>query len=213
MSKDRYLVIGGSGVFGRHLIDALVARGDPVYAFDLIQRYDDVPFISGDLTDEDAIASALRKVSIYVESRTMLKTEDMSLPQSGASCIFHTASPKHGTQKDEVFYRVNVDGTRTIIAAATAAGVKKLVFTSSAGVVFHGGDVWGVDETFPYPKKPVNAYNGSKAEAEQVVIAANGKGELLTVSLRPAAIYGYGLFALASFAADRFGLSTVLVIA
>jgi sterol-4alpha-carboxylate 3-dehydrogenase (decarboxylating) len=143
----------------------------------------------------------------------MPKTEDMTLPQSAASCIFHTASPKHGTQKDEVFYRVNVDGAKTIIAAATAAGVKKLVFTSSAGVVFHGGDIWGVDETFPYPTKPVNAYNGSKAEAEQVVIAANGKGGLLTVSLRPATIYGYDLFTLVAFAADRLVLSTVLVIA
>jgi sterol-4alpha-carboxylate 3-dehydrogenase (decarboxylating) len=57
--------------------------------------------------------------------------------------------------------------------------------------VFEGRDVCGVDETYPYPKKPVNAYNGSKAEGEQVVIAANGKGGLLTVSLRPAIVYGY----------------------
>ena len=78
-----------------------------------------------------------------------------------------------------------------IIEAAVACGVRKLVFTSSAGVVFNGGDIIDVDERLPYPDVPLDAYNDSKAKAEALVIASNGKGGLLTVALRPAGIFGY----------------------
>ena len=83
-----------------------------------------------------------------------------------------------------------MDGTKAVIAAAVATGVQKLVFTSSAGVVFNGSDVIGVDERLPPPEKPLDAYNESKAKAEEAVLAANGKGGLLTVALRPAGIFG-----------------------
>jgi sterol-4alpha-carboxylate 3-dehydrogenase (decarboxylating) len=77
-----------------------------------------------------------------------------------------------------------------VIAAAVATGVRKLVFTSSAGVVFNGEDLIDVDERLPPPEKPLDAYNESKAKAEEAVLAANGKGGLLTVALRPAGIFG-----------------------
>ena len=78
-----------------------------------------------------------------------------------------------------------------MIAAALASNVKKLVFTSSAGIVFDGSDIIGADERLPAPEKAMDAYNESKAKAEEIVLAANGKGGLLTVALRPAGIYGY----------------------
>jgi sterol-4alpha-carboxylate 3-dehydrogenase (decarboxylating) len=69
--------------------------------------------------------------------------------------------------------------------------VRKLVFTSSAGVVFNGTDIIDVDERYPPPAEPMDAYNDSKAKAEALVLAANGQGGLLTVALRPAGIFGY----------------------
>lgn len=89
-----------------------------------------------------------------------------------------------------MFYKVNVDGTKAVIAAAVATGVRKLVFTSSASVVFDGTDLADADERLPYSKTPVDAYTDSKAKAEAAVLAANGKGGLLTVALRPAGIFG-----------------------
>lgn len=60
--KDIYLVIGGSGFLGRHIVQQLLDRGDSVSVFDIVQRYDDVPFYSGDICDESAVARSLREV-------------------------------------------------------------------------------------------------------------------------------------------------------
>lgn len=63
-TRDIYLVIGGSGFVGRHIVDALLARGDSVSVFDIVQRYHDVPFYSGDISEERSVSDALRKVRI-----------------------------------------------------------------------------------------------------------------------------------------------------
>jgi sterol-4alpha-carboxylate 3-dehydrogenase (decarboxylating) len=114
----------------------------------------------------------------------------LSLSKSGASCIIHTASPTAGLQDPALYWKVNVDGTRAVIAAAQENKVPKLVYTSSAGVVFNGQDLIDVDERIPLPEKPLDAYNESKAKGEELVIAANGVDGLLTVALRPAGIFG-----------------------
>ncbi|KAF9219168.1 hypothetical protein BS17DRAFT_761434 [Gyrodon lividus] len=170
--KDVYLVIGGSGFVGRHIVDQLLARGDVVSVFDIVQRHHDVPFYSGDITDEQQVLDAIRK--------------------SGTTCIIHTASPPHGAKDPSIYHKVNVDGTRAVINAAVAAGILKLVYTSSAGVAFDGNDVINLDERAPYPVKPFDAYNDSKAQGEALILEANGKGGLLTVALRPAGIFGPG---------------------
>ncbi|KAJ7095924.1 C-3 sterol dehydrogenase [Mycena belliarum] len=174
MPRDIYLVIGGSGFVGRHIVQQLVARGDTVAVLDLVQRYHDVPFYPADITDQAQVAAALRT--------------------SGTSCIIHTASPTAGVKLEDpgLYWRVNVDGTKAIIAAAVETGVRKLVFTSSASVVFVGADLIDVDERTPIPEIPMDAYSESKAKAEEAVLQANGKGGLLTVALRPAGIFGPG---------------------
>ncbi|EIN10049.1 hypothetical protein PUNSTDRAFT_143387 [Punctularia strigosozonata HHB-11173 SS5] len=171
-SKDTYIVIGGSGMVGRHIVEALLARGDVVFCFDVVQRHYDVPFYMGDISEEGSFLDALRK--------------------SGATCIFHTASPRQGAKPDGIYQKVNVDGTKAVIAAAITCGVKKLVWTSSSGIVFDGHHLANVDETQPIPKKPVDPYNGSKAEAECIVLNANGQNGLLTVALRPSTVFGPG---------------------
>ncbi|KDR82745.1 hypothetical protein GALMADRAFT_112718 [Galerina marginata CBS 339.88] len=171
-SRDVYMVIGGNGFLGRHIVQQLLDRGDIVSVFDIVERYNDVTFYSGDISDQNSVASALRK--------------------SGATCIIHTASPHATLNNPVIFHKVNVEGTKAVIAAAVETGVRKLVFTSSAGVIFNGGDVIDADERVPFPKVPMDAYNDTKGQAEVAVLEANGKGGLLTVALRPAGIFGPG---------------------
>lgn len=82
-----------------------------------------------------------------------------------------------------------MEGTNSIIAAALACGARKLVYTSSTGVVWTGKDFDGVDENVAMPPKGYDAYHDSKAVAERMVIQAN-RGTLHTVSLRPCGMVG-----------------------
>jgi len=88
---------------------------------------------------------------------------------------------------------VNVDGTKAIIEACKLNGVKYLVYTSSAGVAYTGGNIIDLDERVPLVDKnnAYDTYNVTKAEAEKLVLAANGEGGLKTVALRPSGIFGY----------------------
>jgi sterol-4alpha-carboxylate 3-dehydrogenase (decarboxylating) len=187
--RDTYIVIGGSGFLGRHIVQALLDRGDSVSVLDLVQRHHDVQFFSADISDQVQVSQALQKVCMTC---LVVGTESVteSVRQSGATCIIHTASPPHGVEDPALYWKVNVDGTKAIIAAAVANNVPKLVYTSSAGVSFNGEGLIDIDERHPYPEKPMDAYNESKAKAESIVLDANGKGGLYTVALRPSGIFG-----------------------
>lgn len=77
MEREIYIVIGGSGFLGRHIVEALLNRGDTVSILDVVQRYHDVPFYSADISVQSQVEDALRKVrcklfplSIVVNSRS-----------------------------------------------------------------------------------------------------------------------------------------------
>lgn len=111
--------------------------------------------------------------------------------QSGATCIFHTVAPNvKESPPPGLFYKVNVVGTKTVLAAAAAHRVKKVVYTSSAGNVYDGTDLVDCDERMPVPEKQSDEYNRTKAEAEELVLAANGQDGLYTTAIRPAGIFG-----------------------
>ena len=61
--KDNYIVIGGSGFLGRHIVEALLNRGDSVSVLDIVQRYHDVPFYSADISVQSQVEDAFRKVT------------------------------------------------------------------------------------------------------------------------------------------------------
>ncbi|KAJ7490124.1 3-beta hydroxysteroid dehydrogenase/isomerase family-domain-containing protein [Mycena galericulata] len=173
-SRDIYLVLGGDVFVGRHVVERLKARGDVVFVFDTTQRHDDVPFYAGDICVPEQISSVLQA--------------------TGATCIIHTISPLSIRNRDNlsIFHQVNVEGTRNVINAANAAGVRKLVYHSSSGVVFDGHDIVAGDENLPYASNQLDAYTASRIGAEKLVLDANGKSGLKTVCIRPTGIFGPG---------------------
>jgi sterol-4alpha-carboxylate 3-dehydrogenase (decarboxylating) len=99
----------------------------------------------------------------------------------------------HGANNPKLCWRVNVDGTKAIIEACKLNGVNYLVYTSSAGVTYTGGNIVDVDERLPLVNESnaYDTYNLTKAEAEKLVLAANGEDGLKTVALRPSGIFGF----------------------
>ena len=77
-----------------------------------------------------------------------------------------------------------------MLNAAKRCGVKKLVFTSSTGVVWSVKDIVDADETYPVPPEGYDAYHETKARAEKLVLNANNNESMKTVALRPCGIYG-----------------------
>ncbi|KAI6155129.1 hypothetical protein BKA82DRAFT_22199 [Pisolithus tinctorius] len=136
--EDAYLTIDRSEILGRHTVEQL-ARGDTIPMLDIVQRHHDVPFCSGDTTDERDVLDILER--------------------SGVTYIVQNALLWRGAKDPSVYFRGYVEGTRAVIEAAIAAGVCKLVYTSSTGVVFDSTDVVNVDERAPYLEKPFDAYN------------------------------------------------------
>lgn len=104
----------------------------------------------------------------------MTSLDDLSkaIRQSSATTVFHTASPWTGSGA-EVCEKVNVQGTQTIVDACVQEGVKKLVFTSSAGTVYNGVDLINVDERMPFPKEELDPYNVTKVNSTSLISFAN----------------------------------------
>lgn len=164
------VVTGGSGFVGRHLVDALAARGDRVRVVDLAAPHrDDVEHVRADITDGAAITLAM----------------------AGADTVFHNASVVHTKQNQKDFvWRVNLEGTRNVMAGCRAGQVAKLVYVSSGSVVYEGKDIENGDESLPYSSISQAPYADSKIAAEKEVLAHDGEGGVSTIALRPHVIFG-----------------------
>jgi len=104
---------------------------------------------------------------------------------AGASAVVHCAAT--GGPDMETARRVNVDGTRAMVAAAERARVRRYVQISTISVYARGKE-GTLDEDAPL-KEEGDPYGFTKAEADRVVLAAMERG-LPAVILRPAAILG-----------------------
>jgi len=167
------LVTGGGGFLGTRLARMLCERGEEVTVLGR-RRY---PHLEGtpirclqaDIRDRAAVQDACR----------------------GMEVVFHAAAIPGIWGRRRTFQEINIEGTRNVLAACRAGGVRKLVHTSSPSVVFDHRDLCGVDESWPYPSRFLADYPATKAVAERLVLAANDD-QLATVALRPHLIWGPG---------------------
>lgn len=166
----RVLVTGASGLLGRSVAQHVLAAGHSVRAF---QRSP-----SGlDLVDE-----VLGSVTV---------AEDIIRAVDGMDAIIHLAAKVSLAGDPSEFERVNVDGTRMIVAAALEAGVSRLVYVSSPSVAHGGASIVGDGARTADPASARGDYARTKATAELLALAADSP-RLRVVVVRPHLIWGPG---------------------
>jgi nucleoside-diphosphate-sugar epimerase len=165
---ERVLITGGSGYFGSVLTDAVLARGDRVRVLDVNAPApnDDVEFVEADVRDRDAVERACEGVDV----------------------VLHNVAQVPLARDRHLFWSVNMLGTAHVLLAARAAGVRKVVHTSSSAI-------FGIPEQNPVvettPAHPLEAYGRAKLQAEQLCHDA-ARGGLDVSIVRPRTILGHG---------------------
>jgi UDP-glucose 4-epimerase len=167
------LVTGATGFIGRQLVERLSSEGGAVRGLvrpgsrQLLPSNAE-PF-EADLGDADGLARAAL----------------------GCDVVFHLAGKAHDPSASaETFRQVNVEGTRNLLAAATHAGVRSLVFASSVKTMGEGGGEC-LDEDAP--AEPRSPYGISKLEAERLVLGEGARNRMHVSVLRLPLVYGLGL--------------------
>src|SRR2546428_12350840 len=123
MEGKRILVTGGAGFIGSHLVERLAARNAVTVLDDLS---------TGSLRNLASVPGQLP-----VKRASILDTDVVAAAMTGQDVVYHLAaktSVPESVAKPDAYWRTNVEGTLTILKAAADAGVRRVVFTSSAGV-------------------------------------------------------------------------------
>jgi dihydroflavonol-4-reductase len=169
------LVTGATGHIGNVLVRKLVAAGEAVRV--LI------------LPGEDT--SALQGIPVEQVTGDVLDPPSLKRAMQGVARVFHLAgiiSILPG--KDPIVRRVNVEGTRNVLAAAMASGVGRLLYTSSIHAIQRAPAGVRIDERLPFdPENSAGEYDRSKAEASLAVLDAARRG-LDTVIVCPTGVIG-----------------------
>jgi nucleoside-diphosphate-sugar epimerase len=183
MPGVRVLVTGATGKVGHAVTRALLERGDEVRAL-VRDPAAAIPAgaepVRGDVRDTESLVGAVRGCELVFNAMGL---PEQWLPDEGA------------------FHEVNALGSETVARTARAAGVRRLVHTSTIDV-FHAprGGRFDEAELAGYPKG--TAYERSKQDAERLVLDASGGMDVVLVN--PAGVYGPGPSGGASLEEDFF---------
>lgn len=148
----RWLVTGGAGYIGSHVLRGLLAAGHDAVAFDNLSRGyrsrigTTVPFIDGDIRDSAALMDAL----------------------IGVDGVIHLAGVKSVSESQReplLYWDVNTAGTLELLRAMRYRDVGLLVFSSTASVYGDGGDRISEDASL----SPQSVYGATKLAAEQMI--------------------------------------------
>jgi 2-alkyl-3-oxoalkanoate reductase len=166
----RVVVTGAAGVLGSHLCTRLSALGCRVHGVD-VRPTPGVEHTVADVRDAAAMARAC----------------------AGADALIHCAAALPSYPEAQI-RSVLVDGSRTVLTAARAAAVRRVVHISSTAV-------YGLPTAVPdeaHPREPVDVYGAAKSEAEVIAEELRAGGMCLSI-LRPKTFLGpgrLGLFAM-----------------
>lgn len=179
-----YLIFGGSGFIGTHLIKLLkettVTKDDKIYDLDIVMP-----------GEEGVVPGIVEKIEGVEYIRLdVRKPIEFSFNSTGNNIIFNLAAT-HRTpgHPDYEYFETNIRGAENVTAFADKHGINKILFTSSIAP-YGAAEELKEETTLPTPNTP---YGISKLVAEkihQVWQAANPQRELTIV--RPGVVYGKG---------------------
>jgi UDP-glucose 4-epimerase len=170
----RVLVTGGAGFIGSHIVEHFNNKAEIVVLDNLrsgfkhnIQNFN-VNFIQGSVTDSEILKKAVSNVDYVFHLAAMISVpESMGKP---AECV-----------------EINTIGTLNVLRACADAGVKKLVFSSSAAIYGDNPTIPKKENMYPEPKSP---YAVTKLDGEYYCKMFNDEGWLKTAALRYFNVFG-----------------------
>jgi len=169
----RVFVTGASGFVGGGVARGLVAAGADVLAMSRGHDADAAIALAG----AEPVRSSLEHV--------------VPADLGGAEAVVHCAAYVQPWGPPEAYWRANVEGTRHILDAARAAGVRRFVHIGAEAALFHGQPMCDVDESAPLALNSPYPYARSKAHAERMVLQADDHA-FSTLALRPRLVWGPG---------------------
>lgn len=173
----RYLITGGAGFIGSHLVERLVGSGDQVVVLDdfstgkraaLEPWLDRIELIEGSITDPHSCARAVRGCQFVLHQAAM------------PSVARSVADPLRS-------HAVNATGTLAVLIAARDAGIQRVIYASSSSVYGNTPELPKREAMVPHPRSP---YAVAKLCGEQYCGAFTAAFGLETVALRYFNVYG-----------------------
>ncbi|MFE0647889.1 UDP-glucose 4-epimerase GalE [Streptomyces sp. NPDC059534] len=165
-----YLITGGAGYIGSHVVRAMTQAGERVVVLDDLSTGDEkrvpegVPLVVGSTLDREVL--------------------DRTIAEHGVTGVVHLAAKKQVGESVELplhYYRENITGLTVLLEAVAAAGVRNFLFSSSAAVYGMPDVVLVTEET---PCLPLSPYGETKLAGEWVVRAAGRAHGISTACLR-----------------------------
>lgn len=170
------LLTGCTGYLGRHLAARLASKGRSLRA--LVRVGTDLQRIPSEI--EETVFGSLDDPAALARATHAVDT------------VYHVAARVSSGGSRDAFERDNVGATENLLEAAEAAGVKRFVYVSSAGI--YGSDASSADIVESTPLDPAieqrGAYAWSKARADDRVRRFGESSSLEVVIIRPGILYG-----------------------
>ena len=167
--SSRVLVTGASGMLGRAVADALAAAGHDVTVLQRRSVGGSHREVLGDVRDPRVVAAGAE----------------------GQDAVVHLAAKVDVVGAWRDYLSVNVDGTRTLLLAARAAGATRFVHVSSPSVAYAGSSLVGAGAAPADPATARGHYARSKAIAERDALSYDAPG-FAVVAVRPHLVWGPG---------------------
>lgn len=174
---SKAVVTGGAGFIGSHLVDALLERNVNVTVVDNLA--------TGRIENVEHVTEP-----ILVERCDVNETNRLRSIFAGADAVFHLAGLADivpSIERPTEYFRANVDGTQSVMEAARAAGVGRVVYAASSSC-------YGIPDVYPTPEtaeiRPQYPYALTKYLGELIALHWGKVYRIPTIALRLFNVYG-----------------------